>query len=540
MQHPAPRALFGWTALALAILAPGSARAQTIAAAFQPYYPDRLLGGQNFGPSTRLVNLNPYGVNHDDCIRDMTLQYNLLLTGFSGQSVQVWATRSGDCTSLAARGSGGVPTCWLVNQGLTSVSSVMSTSSSFNVRVQDLVGPQNAPPNPVALVAEGPSACSTQSTFAAVPITLWFLPLDAGLNVVGTPYSQQINTDMVGPPSPTGVTKTAGDTLIKVTWIPNSDLDTVGYDVFIDPPPGLQPTDAAADAQLYCPDSATPVTASGSSGSTSGTAAGAASGVSTGSASGSMAGAASGSASGSASGAASGASGSASGTASGAASGSASGAPSGSASGAASGSTSGAASASASGSGATSGSVPTPTEAGCIYVNFGPGITGKCGSAVLTGGTALDASTATTPPVLDQDGTTIEGGSTTTTGGGVSTIPCAYGIGLGGNCYSGGDVTITGESSSSYTIPGLVNGVWYNVVLASVDGSGNVGPPSPEVCDYPAPVSDFWKTYRTAGGQAGGGFCALETLGAPAGASFALGVAGAGLLAAVRRRRRGK
>jgi hypothetical protein len=159
---------------------------------------------------------------------------------------------------------------------------------------------------------------------------------------------------------------------------------------------------------------------------------------------------------------------------------------------------------------------------------------------VLTGGTILDASTTTTPSVLDQDGNVIEGGSTATTGGGVSTIPCAYGIQLGSNCYSGGDVTITGESSSSYTIAGLVNGVWYNVVVASVDGSGNVGPPSPEVCDYPAPVSDFWKTYRTAGGQAGGGFCALETLGAPAGASFALGAAGAGVLAALRRRRRAK
>jgi hypothetical protein len=68
-----------------------------------------------------------------------------------------------------------------------------------------------------------------------------------------------------------------------------------------------------------------------------------------------------------------------------------------------------------------------------------------------------------------------------------------------------------------------------------VDGTGNVGPPSSEVCDYPAPVKDFWQNYEQDGGGAGG-FCALETAGT--GGSSLAGVAGVFALAAMARRRR--
>ncbi len=67
-------------------------------------------------------------------------------------------------------------------------------------------------------------------------------------------------------------------------------------------------------------------------------------------------------------------------------------------------------------------------------------------------------------------------------------------------------------------IKGLTNGVHYDVVVSAVDGSGNVGPPSICVTDFPAPVNDFFKIYRQDGGQAGGSFCALEAVGQPAGA----------------------
>jgi hypothetical protein len=103
-----------------------------------------------------------------------------------------------------------------------------------------------------------------------------------------------------------------------------------------------------------------------------------------------------------------------------------------------------------------------------------------------------------------------------------------------------GGETVTGESTSQYTIRGLTDGTTYDVVVASVDGSGNVGPPSSCVHDFPAPVTDFWAEYRASGGQAGGSFCALDAVGLPVGSAGLLGGLVTAFLTAVRRRRRGK
>jgi hypothetical protein len=83
----------------------------------------------------------------------------------------------------------------------------------------------------------------------------------------------------------------------------------------------------------------------------------------------------------------------------------------------------------------------------------------------------------------------------------------------------------------------LQNGVTYTVAVSAVDGSGNIGPPSTQACDYPALVSDFWLTYRKDGGGAGGGFCALQAVGAPAGSTVAFVGLGAAATALIRRRR---
>jgi hypothetical protein len=84
----------------------------------------------------------------------------------------------------------------------------------------------------------------------------------------------------------------------------------------------------------------------------------------------------------------------------------------------------------------------------------------------------------------------------------------------------------------------LTNGATYSVVVSAVDGSCNVGPQStPEQCDFPAPVNDFFKLYREAGGQAGGSFCALDAVGAPTGATIVSIGFGAAAFALARRRR---
>jgi hypothetical protein len=245
-----------------------SARAQTttgsgpVIAATQLLPPERFVNGVDVGESERSQALTPLGINYDDCVRNMTLQFTLLLSGFTGQdNVQVWATNQGDCSTAAERGIGPPPTCWLVNEGLVEPNLELSTTKTFAVRVQDLVGPQaplgTIPPGGTIPNA-GVDACTHQSSFAAVPITIQFLALqpNGDPDTTATNYSYTLPTDLVGPPTPAGVSIGVGDTLFDVTWTANSDADTAGYDVFIDPAPGQVASDATATAdtntQLVC------------------------------------------------------------------------------------------------------------------------------------------------------------------------------------------------------------------------------------------------------------------------------------------------
>jgi hypothetical protein len=166
--------------------------------------------------------------------------------------------------------------------------------------------------------------------------------------------------------------------------------------------------------------------------------------------------------------------------------------------------------------GATDAASDGPVDSGCYYstpVNSvdggGPGGTTSCPSTVLVGG----------------GGTQTEAG---TTGGTQVLLPSQYLVD-----------SLVGNTTSSYTIQGLTNGFNYTVAVAATDGSANTGPLSTPSCAIPAPVDDFWKRYRQAGGSAGVGFCALETFGEPgAGGVLAASVVLAGAAWARRRRRR--
>ncbi len=176
--------------------------------------------------------------------------------------------------------------------------------------------------------------------------------------------------------------------------------------------------------------------------------------------------------------------------------------------------------------------VAASSDAGCYTVNVGGSSTGTAttngtcaSSSVLSTSSAQDSGAVTT---VDEAGNVV---STTSGSGGISGVPTQ-------NLVAGGSsgVTVSDKSTGTFTITGLRNGAVYNVAVAAVDGSGNVGPSSTQACVSPAPVLDFWSTYRAAGGQAGGGFCALEAAGAPA-SSLAMVPLGLAAFALARRRR---
>jgi hypothetical protein len=432
------------------------ARAQTVSQT-AALYPDRFVNGQDVGVSTRPQNLNPLGISFADCTADMGLRFSVSLSGFNGsQHVEVWASKSSPCTAQSDRGIGGVPQCWQIDSFIPPPN-ITQTVLLGPYRVQNIVGPQNGPPNPAVLVKnENASACLQQPTYLAVQMFINFVPLDSGGNVTGMPYQYQLNTDLVGPPAPSGVSENVGDTLMNLTWTANSDSDTTGYDIFIDPIPGQEGAEASfalPEPILVCPDTgaAAPIADAGDD---------------------------------------------------------------------------------AVPDGATS----TPTDAGCFFLNVGG--TGEsvdgatvCNDSILASSIVQDGGTGAITTTTDDAGD--EAGTVESGNGGISTIPTQFQVN-GGN---GTGVTVADKSAGQFTISGLKNGVQYTVVVAAVDAYGNVGPSSSEVCDFPAPTQDFWKTYVADGGRAGGGFCALESAGAPvqslAGAAFL--VSGVAL---VRRRKR--
>jgi uncharacterized protein (TIGR03382 family) len=480
------------TRLAAAFLLPAmflgsrTARAQSIAPTSQ-VYPTRVVNGvDTMQPSTRALNLNPYGVNYLDCIGDQTLRFNLLASGLNGgQLIEVWAG-SGDCTPDTSRGIQSVPSCWLVRPAIAGI--VAGTGSSvpitIDVRVQDLVGHQTNIPQTMTYVPVGAEACQTQTVDTAQNFTVFFMPTDSSGRAIANSglYKYAIISDLVGPPAPSGAAISNGDTLFTVTWTPNIDADTAGYDVYVDPIPGQEGAGVGAEPVLVCPDTGS-ATASGDAtleatvdasdeAMAEATIEASVDAGDDGSASDAM---------------------------------------------------------TADAVDDTAAPISSPV---CTYqITSGSGDGGVCMSRVLGGNSSTLIDAAAAVAQVDEAGNLIEGGTTSGVVG-ISNIPSNYVVGMGPS-----GVTVSDKNTGSYQVTGLRDGQQYTVVVAAVDGSGNIGPPSDLKCATPAPINDFWDLYRQAGGHAGGGFCALEAVGkpAPAAACFAL-VAGASLL--VRRRRR--
>ena len=422
----------------------------------------------------------------------MTLQFRALVTIPSGDTVQVWASQSADCTQAASRGSGTVATCWRLNAGLGALI-LTNQAESFNVRVQDIIGGQaTVGTNPTTPVSFGASACSLQSSYAATQFNIYIMAIESdGITEDGTAWNYPLPVDVIGPPAPAITKPGVGDTLLLVQWTPNSDSDTGGYDVFVDPPPGTAvsadaATDAAiaSNATLVCPEAGTSVSSTSST-TTSDTAA------STDTTSGS--------------------------------------------------STSSTTATTSSSSASSADTSASPTS-GCFFLSNVPanGSNGCTSTVFASSSLVIDSGIVAT--TTTDDGAVVESDASVESGsGGIATITCNYLVGTscpaGQPAYTATNESVTGETASSYTLTGLVDGVNYNVTVAAVDNFGNLGPLAGQNCAVPQPVTDFFKAYREAGGDGGGGFCSVESVGHTAGWGFGLGFAGVALVSSRRRRR---
>jgi hypothetical protein len=491
------------------------------------------------------------------------LQFPIVASGFNdGSHIEVWAgTSAVDCTNDASRSgltTSGTQLCWQVATSTGAINQTLITS--FNVYVRDILRFENAVTTVVssdrttfnsnwAASDQGESACHVQSGDSAVSIKVYFLPVNSGNAFVGVPYEWTLNSDLVAPPAPTNVTIGIEDTALQVNWSSpgSADPDIAGFIVWADPPAGgilggggcscgsvgpgsassyvgdgAVPEGASGYTQVYeCADGAyLPIPAADAGGATSAEAGDAA--VGDGDAGAADSGLAE-------SGSGSGDDGAGEGSVT-----------------ADDGSGDALDAEGDDGNGEAGADLGDASDAspyaGCTLINVSVDSgSGNCFSPNLSGGFGVAGTSSSTSTSTDDSGSTDDASgasgttvvttvsSTTATASGlpgISEIPPQFNAG-----------EIDSITTTQVTLDGLTNGINYVVVVTTIDGSGNVGPASIPACGMPAPVTDFYKTYREASGSTPSGSCTLEGTGIPAQAP-AFGVAFVGALVAWLRRRR--
>lgn len=438
--------------------------------------------GQNADSNPPVGHPHPNGVtenviNFEDCEANLYYQFPLAIsTPNSSYNLEVWAGTE-DCSVLANRQTSALSLCWPVY--LPQASNVQT--ALVNVRVRDLISGAFTTTHPVNYVATAPdtsddSICQTQPTTGPTALQMYAFFTDAEGNPYNSDYTWAFNVNMRAGDVQGAITAGVGDTVLIITIPPTTDTNTQGYNVYCDPPPG--PVTSAV--------STVPVNAASNNGQCAPPV-------------------------------------------------------------------------------ADSSTVSDALD-DAVSINDASDDTGGVAMFDDAGGNACGVP-------LNDAGIPSPGGCTTSTvlvSGGASTnlIPETNEAGEtiyveggasdelleGGVAFSGGKINPLFQynqlyytkylcgygsvSSSTINVTNLVNYIYYNISVAVVDGSGNVGPLSNVVCGEPVPVADFWYTYYEAGGRAGG-FCSTQGVGVPAGTGGLGVLMAASIVAMIRRRRRG-
>ncbi len=513
----------------------------------------RFYAGSDASAPAHFDNFSPSAINYADCVDGIDLEFTLTLSGPPvGDTIQVWAgSGQADCTQPSARtaGSSSSPDtfpgrCWPVAPPATFDPTASNPTGRLHVR--DLVAyvGQNNPPVSYS-AAMSSSVCVPQGTSAAVPLNIYFMFLPAGGSVDGGAAPAVVAPDgvsglypttaaLVGPFAPQSVAVPIGDitpTTLTVSWEPQSEGTIQGYSIYVQDQgvngvnTGVVPADASTTTvvgvechpALTC-DAGTSTTGdAGGSDATSGTDGGFADGAATDAA---FVDAGSGIAVCDA--------------------GLSDAWVAVDAAAFAGMSDAGLASKGCELTFAVNTSNPgNQSNATCVS---GPlrsifTVDGGLGSVVVG---STDGGTSSLLTVTDASADSGDTGATTP----ISTTPLpgtvAETAGISAISSSYFNTYQSGAGISSYTVTGLTTGHQYAIAVAAVDNYGNAGPVGLG-CSTPTAVNDFYNAYMSDGGAAGGGYCSLVALGAPTlGSLFGLGLAGAVVFFARRRRRHGR
>jgi hypothetical protein len=556
------------------LVVPVVARAETLMLTQGTEQPARSVGQSNVTGANAQLSSHAYhpldGISFDDCEKDlvMTFSMNIDTPNPGGQQnrVQIWAG-SADCTQITNRQST-TATCWPVYDG----SIPESTAFSVPIHARQITEQMASSPPNTGFIQAGEDACHKQTSSGGVQLTLYFMIMDTGgvqvaTNATGASFA--VLVDMLGPlplaraSNPFGI----GDGEIILNWQQVNDPSYAGVRVFCSPNPnssGAQPAFTATVDLNNCPGNA-PVSTGDASTSDGYT------GVAWIPPATLQIGAA---AVPFAEGGAEGGGCTSNANCSGATpicditTQTCRGCQTSDCTGAfpvcaTTGPNTGACVQCASSSDCPSKtptcntstnlceSQPCSTTNPCTTLGTPICDTSSqtcraCVSMDCTGATPYcNPSTGSCSAVATDASTGSDSASSSGTcpgdpacGGGLlsgisaSAVPSAY--------QCGGDIVDKGISST--TVRGLTNGTTYTFAVAPIDAMGNVGHLLQLGCNYPSQIQNFWDSYRSAGGQAGGGFCNASTEDAqlPIGTSiFALAVVASGVGYVRRRRREG-
>jgi hypothetical protein len=181
-----------------------------------------------------------YWVSRQDCLDDDVITFPVALEGsFNQYNLEVWAGGS-DCSAVQAR-TGSTPSCWKVGAASPDVNFQVNVP----VRARDIVA-HNTPDKPLPIanqagIKPGTRAdCISTGTTAPQKIILDFMLVTASTNQAQTGHQMwSTGYDIWGPTPPASVAAAAGETRLHLSWAKSTSSDTIKYDFYCDPPPGL-------------------------------------------------------------------------------------------------------------------------------------------------------------------------------------------------------------------------------------------------------------------------------------------------------------
>jgi hypothetical protein len=240
-----PAALAGLVVAVLFVAAPRVAGAQTLTLS--------TVGISRTVP-LRADIVQRFKVSRSDCLANDVITFPLIVGGYAGTSLEVWATQStsDNCKEDTARTSASA-TCWRVYRGTPS-----SVTPTVSIRVQDIAA---RPPTTEGTNVGTDLSCESTNS-AGQPVVLYFMFM-AGAAQSGQFATWPTTIDLLGPSAPAIQGVGAGGKLLKVNWTQNTDPDVFGYRVLCEslgsPGGGFTVYDAdtplpEASSRTTCPD----------------------------------------------------------------------------------------------------------------------------------------------------------------------------------------------------------------------------------------------------------------------------------------------